>query len=80
MDECRWGVFGFEYEGEAGRQEKLLLLQWAPDTAMMQMRLAYGTATKALRDSLAGIDLQVQATEESGLLESEVLPRLTGRG
>jgi len=70
-DECRYGLFDFEYThqcqgtSEASKKQKLFLMSWCPDTANVKKKMLYSSSFEALKKSLVGIQTYIQATDES---------------
>jgi len=76
--ECRWGVFDLEYkkdgEGE-GKRNKLIFVSWSPDGAKIKDKMVTASSRDALRRSLNGIAVEVQATEFSEVAKETVVEK-----
>uniref|UniRef100_A0A1B6EMI2 ADF-H domain-containing protein n=1 Tax=Cuerna arida TaxID=1464854 RepID=A0A1B6EMI2_9HEMI len=70
-DECRYGLFDFEYmhqcQGttESSKKQKLVLLLWCPDTAKVKKKMLYSSSFDALKKALVGVQKYIQATDAS---------------
>ncbi|PPQ79132.1 hypothetical protein CVT24_012564 [Panaeolus cyanescens] len=63
-DECRWAVYDVEFEKEdGGKRNKLAFISWVPETAKIKQKMIFASSRDALRRSLVGIQVEVQATE-----------------
>jgi len=63
--ECRWGVFDLEYDTEDGKRTKLVFIHWSPDSAKIKDKMLAASSKEALRRSLVGIQVEVQASDHS---------------
>lgn len=56
--ECRWGVYGFDFQGR-----RLCLITWSPEEAYFKERMVQATCRSDLRRALWGITDEVQAID-----------------
>ena len=69
-DECRYGLYDFEYEHqcqgttETTKKEKLLLMSWCPDTAKIKKKMLYSSSFDALKKCLVGVQKYIQVSLE----------------
>ncbi|KAH9080581.1 Cofilin/tropomyosin-type actin-binding protein-domain-containing protein [Lactarius deliciosus] len=73
--ECRWAVYDLELNTEEGKCNKLVFVSWLPDTAKIKDKTLASSSEDALRRSLEGIALDIQATEFSELGREKVLEK-----
>ncbi|KAF5389533.1 hypothetical protein D9757_004201 [Collybiopsis confluens] len=74
--ECRWAVYDFEYEKEeGGKRNKLCFVSWSPDDARIKNKMLFASSKDALRKSLVGIAVEIQATDPSEVAEEAVKER-----
>jgi cofilin len=65
-DDCRYGLFDFEYEHqcqgttETSKKQKLLLMSWCPDTAKIKKKMLYSSSFDALKKCLVGVQKYIQ--------------------
>ncbi|PAV17110.1 actin depolymerizing factor [Pyrrhoderma noxium] len=64
-DEPRYGVFDFEFEKEdgSGKRNRIVFVNWAPDSSKIKAKMVYSTSKDALRRGLVGVQIDVQATD-----------------
>jgi len=75
-DDCRYGLVDLEFTMPDGRPtSKLVLITWNPDTASVKNKMLYSGSKEALKTSLNGVGVHINATDRSELdLEASVLP------
>ncbi|RKO99490.1 hypothetical protein CXG81DRAFT_14447 [Caulochytrium protostelioides] len=77
-NECRYGVFDFEYEtGGEGVRNKILFYVWSPDTATIKQKMLYASSKVMLRKKLDGIYTEIQCTDLSEVAHETVLDKVT---
>eukprot|EP00118_Oscarella_pearsei_P024413 m.306009 g.306009 ORF g.306009 m.306009 type:complete len:145 (+) comp40895_c0_seq1:133-567(+) len=60
-----WFVFDFIYEtGEGHKREKLVFLQWAPDTAPTKKKMLVASTKDALKKKLNGLQVLIEANDK----------------
>ncbi|XP_055334609.1 cofilin/actin-depolymerizing factor homolog [Paramacrobiotus metropolitanus] len=81
-DDCRYGVFDYEYEHKVqgaateSHKQKLILLSWCPDTAKVKKKMLYSSSFDALKKALVGVAKYIQATDESEASKEAVEEKL----
>lgn len=76
-DECRYGLFDFEYGTPEGcKKQKLVLICWCPETATIKNKTLYSSSFDALKNSFDGVKKCIQATELSEASEEVVEEQL----
>ncbi|XP_070383066.1 cofilin/actin-depolymerizing factor homolog [Dermacentor albipictus] len=62
-DECRWFVFDYAYTADSGiAREAAIFITWCPKQANVRQKMVYGSSRDTLRQSLAGISDQLEAS------------------
>jgi len=75
-DDCRYGIFDFEYEKDGGRREKIVFVVWCPETSSIKSKMLYTSTRDALKKKLVGIGTEVQATDASEIARDCVLEKV----
>lgn len=75
-DDCRYVVFDYEFEKDGGKRNKIVLISWAPDTAKIKSKMMYTGTQRSLKQKLVGIQVEVQATEQSEIAEESILEKV----
>jgi len=74
--ECRWAAYDFEFEKEgAGKRTKLCFISWVPEDAKVKQKMLFASSREAIRRSLVGIHVEIQATEYSEVTYEAVLEK-----
>lgn len=74
--ECRWAVYDFEFEKEdGGKRNKICFIAWSPDDAKIKQKMLFASSKEALRRSLVGIAVEIQATDLSEVAYESVLDK-----
>ncbi|GET90310.1 cofilin-like protein [Leishmania tarentolae] len=68
-------AFDFEYDDAGSKREKLILIQWIPDTAKPREKMMYSASRDALSSVSEGY-LPIQANDESGLDTQEIIRKV----
>lgn len=71
--ECRWAVYDLEFNTDDGKRNKLVFVSWSPDTAKIKDKMVASASKDALRRSLVGIAVDIQATDFSEVEHETVL-------
>ncbi|XP_076066335.1 cofilin/actin-depolymerizing factor homolog tsr [Oratosquilla oratoria] len=80
--ECRYGLYDFEYEhqcqgtSDISKKQKLFLMSWCPDTAKIKKKMLYSSSFDALKHALEGIGKFIQATDMAEASYDCVLEKL----
>jgi len=75
-DDCRYGIFDFEYEKDGGKRNKIVFVVWCPETSKIKQKMLYTSTKDSLKKKLVGIGTEVQATDASEISREEVLSRV----
>jgi len=81
-DECRYGLYDFEYfhqcQGTTDNipKQKLFLMSWCPDTARIKKKMLYSSSFDALKHALEGVGKYIQATDMAEASHDCVLEKL----
>jgi len=75
-DDCRYGIFDFEYEKDGGRRNKIVFVVWCPETSKIKSKMLYTSTKDSLKKKLVGIGCEVQATDASEISFDEVMARV----
>ncbi|KAH9080579.1 recombinant Actophorin [Lactarius deliciosus] len=73
--ECRWAVYDLEFDTEDGKRNKLVFVSWSPDIAKIKDKMLASSSKDALRRSLVGIAVDIQATDFSEVEHEAVLDK-----
>eukprot|EP00917_Polyrhabdina_sp_WS-2016_P018625 GHVP01040028.1.p1 GENE.GHVP01040028.1~~GHVP01040028.1.p1 ORF type:complete len:151 (-),score=29.85 GHVP01040028.1:307-759(-) len=65
-NDCRYIVYDFEFDrgNQEGMRNKISFIVWSPDTSPIRKKMLYAASKDAIRRSLDGIAVEVQATDE----------------
>jgi len=74
----RYAVYDFEYEAAPGegKRSKILFLAWSPDNAGIQPKMMYSSSKEALKRSLNGVAIEIQANDEDEIEYESILERV----
>lgn len=77
-DDCRYAVYDYEYtitpEGaEATNKNKLFLMLWCPDTAMIKKKMIYSSSFDTLKKAFNGVHKVIQANGHDEAEQAHVL-------
>ncbi|KPA80336.1 ADF/Cofilin [Leptomonas pyrrhocoris] len=70
-----YAAFDFEYDDGGANREKLILIQWIPDTAKPREKMMYSASRDALNAVSEGY-LPIQANDASELAAAEVVRKV----
>ncbi|KNC81177.1 cofilin [Sphaeroforma arctica JP610] len=77
-NDCRYGVFDFDYKTkDGGQRNKLIFVVWAPDTAKIKKKMLVASSKDAVRKKLVGINTEIQATDADETEYDEVLSKVS---
>ncbi|KAI5117446.1 hypothetical protein M0805_005825 [Coniferiporia weirii] len=76
-DEPRYGVFDFEFEKNdgSGKRNRIVFVNWAPDSSRIKQKMVYSSSKDALRRGLVGVQVDVQATDFDEVSYENVLEK-----
>eukprot|EP01100_Stratorugosa_tubuloviscum_P012107 TRINITY_DN5592_c0_g1_i1.p1 TRINITY_DN5592_c0_g1~~TRINITY_DN5592_c0_g1_i1.p1 ORF type:complete len:263 (+),score=95.21 TRINITY_DN5592_c0_g1_i1:53-841(+) len=66
-NDCRFGIFNFNYPFENEMYSKILLIVWLPNTAPSEIRMLYDYSRDNLIKLMSDISLEIQAIDRSEL-------------
>jgi len=71
----RYAVYDFKFSLASGEGErsKLAFIMWNPDDAGVQSKMIYASSKEALRRTLQGIAIEIQANDQDDIEYSEVI-------
>jgi len=74
-------VLDYSYVGKEGiEKSKIFFISWVPDTAKVKAKMLYASSKERFRRELDGIQLEVQATDQSEIEESVLRDKCTSVG
>lgn len=76
-DEPCYAAFDYEYEDGGVTRDKVLLIQWIPDTAKARAKMVYSSSRDALNSVSEGF-LPIQANDASELEKDEIIRKVKG--
>ncbi|KAG0226799.1 hypothetical protein B0O80DRAFT_452932 [Mortierella sp. GBAus27b] len=75
--DCRWIVYDFHYTYEGSQRNKVIFISWSPDDgASIKSKMLYSSSRDAIRQRLAGVHADIQATDLAEASFETVLGRL----
>jgi len=74
--QCRYGIFDVMFIHNDVPQERLAFFLWSPDTATVKQKMLYTSSKAALRTKMRGIQAEIQCTDDTDLLMSNILERV----
>lgn len=76
-NECRYGVFDYEFTADGRQQSKILFVVWAPDTAKIKPKMLYASSKANFKKKLVGIGAEIQATDLAEIDAEAVQEKVT---
>lgn len=75
-DDCRYGLIDLDFTTVDDRPtSKLVFITWNPDTASVRNKMLYSGSKEALKSTLNGVGIHINATDQAELdLETSILP------
>jgi len=73
----RYAVYDVEYDapnGE-GKRNKITFISWVPDDATQYPRMMYSSSKEAIKRSLNGLAIDIQANDADDIEQSEIIKR-----
>merc|ERR1711916_22268 len=71
-NDCRYGIFDYEFNDDGRDQSKILFVVWAPDTAKIKQKMLYASSKAEFKKKLIGISTEIQATDLAEIDEDSV--------
>ncbi|KAF2070931.1 hypothetical protein CYY_007755 [Polysphondylium violaceum] len=65
QSDSRYVVFDYEYQEEGATKNKIVFVNWCPDTAPIKKKMLYTSSKDSIRKALVGIQVEIQATDLS---------------
>jgi cofilin len=77
----RYAVYDFEYNLSSGEgiRNKLTFIAWSPDDAPIKAKMVYASSKEALKRTLTGIAVELQANDEDDI-EYDTILRTVSKG
>jgi len=75
-NDCRYGLIDLDFDTSDGRKtSKLVFISWNPETSPIRSKMLYAGSKEALKASLSGVGIHINATDYSELdFDSSILP------
>jgi cofilin len=70
--ECRYAVVNYEFTVGEGKREKIVFVNWAPDSAKVKPKMLFSSTKDSFKKQLVGAAIELQANDISELAESEM--------
>lgn len=71
--DCRYGIFDYQYtNGDGQIINKLVFLNWAPDTARVKSKMMYASTKDFFKGHLEGISVEFQASDLDEISEADI--------
>lgn len=71
--DCRYGVYDYQYINSDGCVfNKLIFLNWAPDTAKIKAKMMYASTKDFFKGHLDGLSIELQANEHDEITEEAI--------
>ena len=74
-NDCRYAIYDYEFSIDGGRRNKITFILWSPETAPIKSKMMYTSTKDSIKKKLVGIQVEVQATDQSELAEENVSER-----
>ena len=74
-DDCRFAVFPFTYQVPDGDRERIVFVQWAPDSARIKNKILYADIKDTIKKVLQGVNFEVQGTDLSEISFETVMKK-----
>ena len=76
----RYAVYDVEFDKDGGKRNKITFISWVPDDAGQYPRMMYSTSKEALKRSLNGLAIDIQANDADDIEWDSLVKRAsTGR-
>lgn len=71
--DCRYGVYDYQFVNSDGCIfNKLIFLNWAPDTARIKAKMMYASTKDFFKGHLDGLSIELQANEHDDITEEAI--------
>ncbi|KAL0485615.1 cofilin [Acrasis kona] len=74
-NDVRYGVVDFHYSSDDGERQKLIFVNWAPDSAPIKKKMVAAGSKVSLKDKLVGLSFEIQATDLSEVDEKVIMDK-----
>lgn len=75
--DVRYAVYDFDFDADDGtKRNKLVFVVWAPDTAPVKRKMLIASTKASIKNALAGVACELQATDDSEISEEEMLNKV----
>jgi cofilin len=72
-NDCRYAVYDYTHVNSEGRTfQKLIFINWAPDTAKVKHKMMYASTKDHFKGHLDGLGVELQASDLGDLAEADV--------
>ncbi|KAK9842215.1 hypothetical protein WJX81_000934 [Elliptochloris bilobata] len=72
-NDCRYGVYDYQFTNSEGYVfNKLVFLNWAPDTARTKAKMMYASTKDFFKGFLDGISVELQASDLDDITEKDI--------
>eukprot|EP00891_Asterochloris_glomerata_P008794 jgi/Astpho2/8794/fgenesh1_pm.00128_%23_17_t len=72
-NDCRYGVYDHQFTNSEGFIfNKLVFVNWAPDTARIKSKMMYASTKEYFKGYLDGLSIELQASEPDELTEQDI--------
>jgi cofilin len=77
--QCRYAIFDVRFMHGEVPQEKLAFFLWSPDKATVKQKMLYTSSKLAFKAKLRGVHADIQCTDESDLIMTNILERVCNK-
>jgi cofilin len=75
--DVRYAVYDFQFKDDDGNdRNRLGFIVWAPDTSPVKRRMLVASTKASVKNAFAGVQVEVQATDDSEIAEAAVLSKV----
>lgn len=74
--DVRYAVYDYDFKAEDDTmRNRLVFIVWAPDTAPVKRKMLIASSKASIKNALAGVAMEIQATDDSEISEQELLQK-----
>ena len=74
--DVRYAVYDYDFKAEDDTmRNRLVFIVWAPDTAPVKRKMLIASSKASIKNALAGVAMEIQATDDSEISEEELLQK-----